>query len=506
MGMKRSDKKIIMILLAAIFLVTACNFPLKPGSFKFKRYPTLDPAIFDVHQTPTAPAPLNQSTSERIEIESTPSIIEASIFYTAQSGDTLNTVAKHFSVDAGQITSSEAIPLRGLINPGQKLVIPLTEVNAHFMPLILPDSAVIHSPCSWDFNVTDYVSGTGGYLAFLEQKVGNEILSGAEIIQRVAENNSINPRLLLALVEFRSGWVFRYDSSPDIIHPLDLGLANYEGFYLELAAAARLINTGYYYWREGKLSEITFTDLRSQRIPSNLNAGSVGIEYLFAQLYPSYALENVLYSEGGFIPLYHSMFGSPWECARSVEPLLPGGLQPPNLELPFAAGETWALTGGLHSDWNSGTPMGALDFAPVTGEAVCAVSQTRVRASAPGVVTHSANGMVILSIEDALGQPTGWQVVYMHIAASGRASVATHLNSGDPIGHPSCEGGAATGTHVHMTRKYKGEWIGAEDPFPFTLSGYTALTGMPVFQGGLVNGARIITPRQDARADSIIIR
>ncbi len=504
--MKPLNKKIIILLLAALLLVTACNFPLKPGSFRFRRYPTLDPAIFDIHRTPTISGTQSNLPSDWIDLESTPSIIETSILYTAQSGDTLNTVAKHFSVDLGQISSPEAIPLKGLIDPGQTLVIPLTEVNARFMPLILPDSAVIHSPCARDFDVLNYISDAGGYLAFLEQKIGNEILSGAEIVQRVADNNSINPRLLLALVEFHSGWVFRYDTSPDTIHPLDLGLANYEGFYLELAAAARLINTGYYYWREGKLSEITFTDLRSQRIPSNMNAGSVGIEYLFAQLYPSYALENVLYSEGGFIPLYHSMFGDPWECARSVEPLLPGGLQSPNLELPFAAGETWALTGGLHPDWNSGTPMGALDFAPVTGEAVCAVSQAWVRASAPGVVTHSANGMVILSIEDAPGQPTGWEIVYMHIAASGRAPVGTHLNTGDPIGHPSCEGGAATGTHVHMTRKYKGEWIGAEDPFPFTLSGFTALTEMPVFQGGLVNGARIITPRQDARADSIIIR
>ena len=30
------------------------------------------------------------------------------------------------------------------------------------------------------------------------------------------------------------------------------------------------------------------------------------------------------------------------------------------------------------------------------------------------------------------------------------ATLALQLAAGDPIGHPSCEGGVATGTHVHL--------------------------------------------------------
>lgn len=40
--------------------------------------------------------------------------------------------------------------------------------------------------------------------------------------------------------------------------------------------------------------------------------------------------------------------------------------------------------------------------------------------------------------------------------------VGTVVDTGAPLGHPSCEGGQATGTHVHMARKYNGEWLPAD--------------------------------------------
>jgi murein DD-endopeptidase MepM/ murein hydrolase activator NlpD len=499
-------KPAILFFLLIIFLVSACNFPLDMANIASRVNATLDPAIFENRKTPDKT--VTQVIPEATISGPIPTPVDDSKFisYTAQSGDTLSTVANHFGVSSTQITSPERIPERELIPPGQLLIIPRTDYNSNFEFPILPDSAVIYSICDPSFNLFDYVTGAGGYLMDYRQKVGDETLSGVEIVQRVAENTSVNPKLLLALLEFRSGWVFRYVSNPDTLHPLGLNLANYEGLYLELSVVARMINTGYYAWRQGKLTEITFTDRQSARIASNFNAGSVGVEYLFAQLYPLSMLDYTLYAEGGFIPLYQNMFGDPWVCARNVEPLIPGYLQVPKLEFPFAPGETWAHTGGLHPDWNSGTPEGALDFAPVTGEAVCAVSRSWVRASAPGVIVRASNSVVILALVDDQGQPTGWEMMYMHIAAKDRILAGTRVNTNDPVGHPSCEGGASTGTHVHITRKFRGEWIGAEDPYPFILSGFTAVPGAASYQSVLVNGAQIINARQDGRADSRIIR
>lgn len=94
----------------------------------------------------------------------------------------------------------------------------------------------------------------------------------------------------------------------------------------------------------------------------------------------------------------------------------------------------------------------------------------------------------------------------MHIANEEMIPEGTKVNLNDRIGHPSCQGGSATGTHVHIARKFKGEWIGATDPFPFTLSGWTALPGVEVFKSTLEKSQRHITADPNGAEISWITR
>ncbi len=58
---------------------------------------------------------------------------------------------------------------------------------------------------------------------------------------------------------------------------------------------------------------------------------------------------------------------------------------------------------------------------------------------------------------------TGWVIFYLHLSAASRAPAGKQLHVGDMIGYPSCQGGElVTGTHVHIARKYNGEWILAD--------------------------------------------
>jgi hypothetical protein len=94
----------------------------------------------------------------------------------------------------------------------------------------------------------------------------------------------------------------------------------------------------------------------------------------------------------------------------------------------------------------------------------------------------------MLDLDGDGNERTGWDILYLHIAASGRAKVGQILNVGDPVGFPSCEGGTATGTHVHIARKYNGEWIPVNSAISFAIDGWIAHIGSAPYQGTLTRG------------------
>jgi len=75
---------------------------------------------------------------------------------------------------------------------------------------------------------------------------------------------------------------------------------------------------------------------------------------------------------------------------------------------------------------------------------------------------------------------------------------------GDPIGHPSCEGGKATGTHVHIARKYNGEWIPADGALPFNLNGWVARNGATEYLGTLSRFGKIAVASESASSASLV--
>ncbi len=498
------NRKVVILSLLFI-IVCGCNFPFpKPRDYASEiPFPTDHP-----YQTQSAISTSSiASTNSYINLIQTPSTKINGVFqYYAQSGDTLNTVAKHFGVDPSLIFSEYSIDPAKMLTPGQLLQIQDALGETYSSALLLPDSEVIFSPSAADFDIQDTITALGGYLVTFQQQVGKELLSGAEIVKRVAANTFINPRLLLAIIEYRSHWLTSVPAVIDTTYPLGFHYSEYQGFYLECSLAAKLLNKGYYGWREGLFTSFIFFNRSEIRIPPQSNAGTVALQYFFAQIYPQSNWEANLYGPDNFLMLYQQLFGDYWQRAESVEPIFPGGLTVPTLELPFATGQEWSLTGGLHVDWNSGTPSGALDFAPVTGEPRCSTSRAWVLAAAPGEVVRSSQNIVVIALEDQQLMKTGWELFYMHIANQESITAGTQVNLDERIGHPSCEGGLTTGTHVHIARKHKGEWIGAGDPLPLVLSGWEAVPGEKQFQTSLVKGGQVVTASQDGGINSRIFR
>ena len=514
-------KLALLFLVFVLFLTSACNLPVRssPRSPAPTATPFLPVSIIRETPTPGPQPPTVQPATSATSPMQAPSAQPAAsaappleydptqyVAYQAQPGDTLNAVAARFGTTPGEILSSQPLPSQGLLPINQTLVIPKPAEQAPFPRYLLPDSEIVNSPCGRSFNSQDFINKARGKLSSYSQVVDSRALSGAEIVRLVSENSSVNPRFLLAFIEYRSHWVTGGLGTPDLAYPLGLNIPNNEGLYLELSLASNLLNIGYYAWREGTMTELVFLDYNSARISPELNAGSVAVQYLFARMFRRPIWENELYGANGFLSTFQKMFGDAAACARSGDPLFPDGMQMPTLELPFIPGEAWALTGGLHSDWITGTPRGAMDFAPITGEKPCEVSRAWVLASAAGIVTLSENGIVQLALVDDAGKTTGWELLYMHVASKERIALGTIVRTDERIGHPSCEGGAASGTHVHFARMYHGEWIGAGDPFPYVLSGWLAVPGEKPFQSTLVKGDQVVESNINGSGKAVIIR
>jgi hypothetical protein len=97
-------------------------------------------------------------------------------------------------------------------------------------------------------------------------------------------------------------------------------------------------------------------------------------------------------------------------------------------------------------------------------------------------------------------------LLYLHLEESGRVAAGQLVEQGGRIGHPSCEGGIASGTHVHIARKYNGEWILADGALPFDLSGWIARAGSRPYQGALVRGDEIVLACPCATSETLISR
>ena len=472
--------------------------------------PTADNPINEAQISETPQAPTNTPAPGDPTPTLTPTlpiVNTTPIVYYTQAGDTLPVVAVRFGVQPDEISSPEEIPERALFNPGQVLIIPNRLANTTSSQHFMPDSEVVYSPSGIDFDVKTFVDQAGGYLSTYDQYLATTgVTSGPDVVARIAIENSINPRLLLAILEYQSGWV--YSAQPGGSEEYPLGKVNKRdaGLYKQLAWAVNQLSIGYYGWREGRLTEINFKDGVTARLAPDLNAGTAALQYYFAQLYDSQEWVAALDPDQGFPALYERMFGSPWVRALSVEPLYPPDLIQPRLILPFMINQIWGYTGGPHGAWERDGAWAAVDFAPGSLEPGCFDTEVYTVASASGLVTRSDYGVVTIDLDGDGREQTGWVLLYMHIAKDGRIPVGTWVEVGDLIGHPSCEGGFSTGTHIHLARKYNGEWIVADGPLPFVMNGWTVHAGEKPYDGTLTRGNQTIPASPLSPFASQIIR
>lgn len=467
------------------------------------------PATFAPTTVPSK-TPVVALTPKNPETKNTPYLTSDNppILYYSQSGDTLPVVAARFDVQTDEITSSQSLPETGLIDPGTLLVIPesLTEHSPNAQ--IMPDSEIVFSVSAADFDIHTYVKDADGELAGYREYLSSAgWTTGSQAIERIASENSINPRLLLAILDFEGNWVT--GSPDDYLHthyPMGFEQEFEKGIFRQTVIVVNQLYIGYYGWRSGTLTELAFPDGETLRIAPDLNAGTVALQYLFSKLYNKSEWQSILDPNIGFPAFYAEQFGDPWLRAQNAGPIFPPGLSQPPMVLPFEPNREWAYTGGPHGAWEHDGPLAAIDFAPATEKSGCTESEKWLVASAPGLVVRSESGVVVLDLDGDGYEETGWNLLYLHVATKDRVKIDTWMDTNDRIGHASCEGGVSTGTHLHFARKYNGEWVLADGPIPFVLSGYVVQNGENPYEGKLIKGNTTIIANPAGRASSVIFR
>jgi murein DD-endopeptidase MepM/ murein hydrolase activator NlpD len=422
---------------------------------------TTDPIL-----TPT-PDPLRILPTARVESEE----------YVVQAGDTLGIIAQRYGINLEALIQANELANPNILSIGEILTVPPPELDRSGPSFkVIPDSELIYGPLSTNFDLARFVAEKGGYLSRYSEDVEGQSLSGTQIIQRIAEDFSVNPRLLLAVLEYQSGWVTQPEPRPETLdYPIVRREEWRKGLYLQLAFAANNLNRGYYSWKVNGVGTWLTTNGANIPIDPTINAGTAAVQSLFALIYDR-ASWDIAVTEEGLFATYLSLFGYPFDWA--IEPLLPPGLYQPTMQLPFESGVVWAFTGGPHGGWGDGSAWAALDFAPPGNVMGCIQSDAWVVAIADGPVLRASNGAVIQDVDGYNGQPadgreqTGWVILYMHIETRDRVQAGAYLSAGDRIGHPSCEGGFSSGTHVHLARRYNGEWIPADQTLPFVMDGW----------------------------------
>lgn len=438
--------------------------------------------------------------------------------HTVQSGDTLSGIANQYGLTVESILAANELLNPDILSIGQ--VITLPDVPQQQTPAfkIIPDSRLVRSPTSATFDVATFIDKQPGYIRIATDEVAIRVESGAglprtetaaQIVERVAREYSVDPRLLLIMLEYRAGWL----SNPRpndvlLVRPLvnAASAPRAEGLYRQLSWLANELNRGYYAWKYRGLSILSLADGQRLLFNPQLNPGTIALQYVLSlNDRPATAWQTDV-AVKGFYATYAQYFGDPFQ--NPIEPLIPTNIQQPPLELPFENGVQWLYTGGPHGGWDTGSAWAALDFAPDEDRPegrFCYTATSWLTAVAPGIIARADEGIVVLDLDGDGDETTGWTIMYLHLARDGMVAAGTRVNVGDRIAHPSCAGGFSNATHVHISRRYNGEWLPADCQAclpsyvvpPFTMEGWVTVgIAGQYYQGFMQNGERQIQAEQ----------
>ena len=429
--------------------------------------------------------------------------------HTVAAGDTLTRIAERFGVSIASLLAANNLANPDYLEVGQVIQLPQPPVDYTSAFRILPDSRLVRSIGASSFDSARFIESQRGVLPRMTVAVQKRGSDGADqshdypasqIIERVSLEYSLDTRILLAFLEYSARLLS--DRSVDRERQLYPLLEKAEppgldraGLYKQLSWLADTLNRGFYDWKYRGVGILEFPDGSRLYYEPALNAASIAIQYALANM-RSVADWKRDIEEAGLYRTYRDLFGDPFTGAQ---PTVPTHLRQPDLTLPFPKGDVWRFTGGFHGGWGNGSAWAAVDFSPPDEEgqgAYCYVSSFPITAVARGTIARLDEGLVVQDLDQDGDEGSGWTILYLHLDRHDSLQEGQTVEAGNILGYASCSGGFSTATHLHIARRYNGEWIPADcircPPAmtipPFVMSGWKVVgLGSQLYQGFMVN-------------------
>ncbi|HLC05994.1 MAG TPA: dockerin type I domain-containing protein [Anaerolineales bacterium] len=346
-------------------------------------------------------------------------------------------------------------------------------------PMLVSDGQFVWGPNVEDFDVGEYLLGRGSPLA-----------AYADDIVLWSDYSSVNPQILLAVLEVRDGMVsgslagMTADDVRARIEDTSVALAKAFYEHLHLWGARRPVGA------QAPIGKplIELGDGTIAQVSPATSSGSYAVASVLAAQndLSNWAQLIVPEPDTGFVAVFGEMFPGVDLLAETNE-INPSAAPPADLlQFPFPLGAVWYF-GGPHS-WNgdSTPPFASMDF--YAGGATCSAPPYLFSvAAASGTTIHPSN----YSCWQEIDHGGGWTTSYYHLANTYQGTSILRNGRMGTIDCKTCAGGYATGPHVHFSLKYNGAYVSLDGA---RLSGWTVKVGNQAYYSGSIQRDGVTLP------------